>query len=161
MTGKVRYVTKNYIVHSGAEIAAEAAECAGEQGMYWYMNDLLFTQQSEWSGQATSATLFKQYAGKLGLNQAQFDACLDSNKYADKLAADQKDGQAAKVSGTPTFVINGAPLVGAQPYSAFQQQIEYYLAGGQTPTLIVAADSFRSKGKADAPMVITEFSDFQ
>jgi protein-disulfide isomerase len=125
------------------------------------MNDLLFGRQAEWSGQQDTPPIFKTYATELGLDQAQFDACLDSSKYAAKLQADQQEGQAANVSGTPTFLINGAPLVGAQPYSAFQQQLEYYLAGGKAPELILAADSFQSQGKADAPMVITEFSDFQ
>jgi protein-disulfide isomerase len=129
------------------------------------MNDLLFARQSEWSGQTDMASIFKTYAATLGLDQAQFDACLDGKKYAARIQADQKDGEQDMAGlsgiGTPTFIINGAPLVGAQPYAAFQEQIDYYLAGGQTPTLIVAADSFRSKGKADAPMVITEFSDFQ
>jgi len=142
-------------------VAAEAAECAGEQGKYWYMNDILFGRQADWSGQTDTATIFKKYAGELGLDQAQFDACLGSSKYSAKIQADQADGQKANVSGTPTFIINGAPMVGAQPYSAFQQQLDYYIAGGIAPTLIVAADSFQSKGPADAPMVITEFSDFQ
>jgi protein-disulfide isomerase len=52
-------------------------------------------------------------------------------------------------------------LSGAQPFAAFEEQIEYYLAGGQPPTLEVAADSFRSLGEPDAPVVITEFSDYQ
>lgn len=142
-------------------MAAQAADCAGEQGKYWHMNELLFEKQSEWSGTAGDASVYKAYAGELALDQAQFDACLDGKKYADRLAADQAEGQLANVTGTPTFLINGAPLVGAQPYAAFQQQIDYYLAGGQPPTLILAADDFRSRGKADAPMVITEFSDFQ
>ena len=59
------------------------------------------------------------------------------------------------------FRINGLELSGAQPFAAFQQQIEYLLAGGEPPTLEVAADSFRSLGAADAPVVITEFSDYQ
>ncbi len=138
-------------MHSGAEVAAQAAECAGEQGKYWHMTELLFAQQSAWSGQAGASGMFKQYAGELGLEQAQFDACLDSSKYADRIAADQQDGQAAKVSGTPTFLINGSPMVGAQPYSAFQQQIEYYLAGGLPPTLILAADDFRSRARPRRP----------
>lgn len=142
-------------------MAAMAAECAGEQGKYWDMNEKLMAQQAEWSGQSGAASTFKKYAGGLGLEQAQFDACLDSSKYADRIASDQQEGQAAGVSGTPTFLINGALLVGAQPYTAFQQQIEYYLAGGQRPTLILMADDFRSRGDAAAPMVITEFSDFQ
>jgi protein-disulfide isomerase len=95
------------------------------------------------------------------VDQAQFDACLDGGKYADKIAADIQEGLEAGVTGTPAFRINGAPLSGAQPFTAFQQLIDYSLAGGEPPTLEVAADSFRSKGEAEAPVVVTEFSDFQ
>jgi protein-disulfide isomerase len=86
---------------------------------------------------------------------------LDDGKYADKVLADYQEGAALGITGTPAFRINGAALSGAQPFSAFQQQIDYFLAGGETPSLEVDADSFRSLGQADAPVVVTEFSDYQ
>jgi protein-disulfide isomerase len=150
-----------YSIHPQAQKAAEAAECAGEQGKYWDMHHLLFERQAEWSGQPGAEATFKGLAGELGLEQAQFDACLDDGTYTDKVGADYQEGLAAGVTGTPAFRINGMELSGAQPFSAFQQQIEYLLAGGEPPTLEVAADSFRSMGDADAPVVITEFSDYQ
>ena len=55
----------------------------------------------------------------------------------------------------------GVPFSGAQPFEAFQQQFEYYLAGGEPPSLEVPPDSFRSLGEPDAPVVVTEFSDYQ
>jgi protein-disulfide isomerase len=142
-------------------LAAEAAECAGEQGQYWEMHDVLFEQQAQWSGQVDAGTVFKDLAAGLELDQAQFDACLDGGTYTDKVAADLQEGIDEGVTGTPAFRINGAPLSGAQPFAAFQQQIEYFLAGGEAPTLEVEADSYRSLGQADAPVVITEFSDYQ
>jgi protein-disulfide isomerase len=148
-------------LHPQAQKAAEAAECAGEQGVYWEMHDALFESQEQWSGQGDAESTFVKLAGDLGLNEAQFEACLAEGQYADKVAADYQEGVAEGVSGTPAFRINGAALSGAQPFSAFQQQIEYYLAGGEPPTLTVDADSFRSMGQADAPVVVTEFSDFQ
>lgn len=162
--GQILYIFRNfplYSIHPQAQKAAETAECAGEQGSYWEMHDLLFENQEQWAGQPDAETTFKRLAGELGLDQAQFDACLDEGNYADKVTADYQEGVEAGVSGTPAFRINGIPLSGAQPFEAFQQQIEYLLAGGQPPTLEVAADSFRSLGEADAPVVITEFSDFQ
>jgi protein-disulfide isomerase len=150
-----------YSIHPQAQKAAEAAECAGEQGKFWEMHDLLFERQEEWSGQQGAPETFKAMAGELDLDQAQFDACLDSDSYADKVAADLQEGQVAGVSGTPAFRINGIEVSGAQPFAAFQQQIEYLLAGGEPPSLEVSADSYRSMGQADAPVVITEFSDFQ
>jgi len=125
------------------------------------MHDELFARQDQWSGAATAGDTFKAIAGELDLDQAQFDACLDGGKYAEKVQADQAEGISAGVSGTPAFRINGTELSGAQPFAAFQKKIDYFLAGGEPPTLEVAADSYRSMGEADAPVVVTEFSDYQ
>jgi protein-disulfide isomerase len=163
-TGKVRYTFKNFpltSIHSHAEKAAEAAECAGEQGKYWEMHDALFESQDQWTSQQNAEDTFKELAGDLGLDQGKFDACLDGGTYADKIATDSQEGIAAGVGGTPAFWINGMSLSGAQTFATFQQQIEYYLAGGEPPTLEVSADSYRSLGQASAPVVVTEFSDFQ
>jgi protein-disulfide isomerase len=125
------------------------------------MHDALFGSQDQWSGKEDAVTTFKKLAGDLGVDQAKFDACLDGEQYAQKIQADSQEGLAAGVTGTPAFRINGAALSGAQPFSAFQRLIDYSLAGGEPPTLEVPADSFRSMGKAEAPVVVTEFSDYQ
>jgi protein-disulfide isomerase len=150
-----------FSIHPQAAKAGEAAECAGEQGAFWEMHDALFDAQANWSGNPDAEAVFKGMAGDLGLDQAQFDACLDAEKYADKVIVDYQEGTAQGVTGTPAFRINGAALSGAQPIAAFQQQIDYFLAGGEAPTLEVDADSYRSLGQADAPVVVTEFSDYQ
>jgi protein-disulfide isomerase len=148
-------------IHPQAERAAEAAECAGVQGKFWQMHDALFGNQDQWAGQQNAEATFTKLAGDLGLDQGQFDACLSGGSYADKVTADIQEGIADGVTGTPTFQINGAPISGAQGFDVFQQQIEYYLAGGEPPSLEVSADSYRSMGRADAPVVVTEFSDYQ
>jgi protein-disulfide isomerase len=125
------------------------------------MHDALFDAQGTWSGQQNAVQVFKGLAGNLGLDQDQFDACLDGGTYAGKVNADLQEGVAQNVTGTPAFRINGIALSGAQPFSAFQQQLDYLLAGGEAPSLEVEADSFRSLGSADAPVVVTEFSDYQ
>jgi protein-disulfide isomerase len=150
-----------YSIHPQAQKAAEAAECAGEQSEYWEMHDALFESQGQWSGNPDAVTVFKDMADELGLDQAEFDACLDGGKYADKVSADSEEGIAAGLASTPSFLINGMVLAGAQPFGAFQQQIDYFLAGGEPIELEVGADSYRSMGQPDAPVVITEFSDFQ
>jgi protein-disulfide isomerase len=162
-TGKIRYVFRNFPLsfHKWAQKAAEAAECAGEQGQYWAMHDALFTGQDQWTGSDDGVTIFKGMAGTLKLDQAQFDSCIDGDKYADKIQADTQEGSKAGVTGTPAFFINGISLSGAQAYDTFKETIEYALAGGEAPSLAVAADSYRSLGEANAPVVITEFSDFQ
>jgi protein-disulfide isomerase len=124
------------------------------------MHELLFGRQDQWSGKDDAVQTFQKFAAELKVDQAKFDACLDGGTTADRVNADYQEGAQANVPGTPTFFINGA-LFQAAAFPAFQQQIDYYLAGGKPPTFAVAADAFNSKGSADAPVVITEFSDFQ
>lgn len=123
--GLVKIVYRDFPLsfHPQAQKAAEAAECAGEQGKYYEMHDLLFG-----SGVTGGVATFKGYAGQLGLNQAEFDSCLDSGEMAAEVAADSKAGAAAGVSGTPSFFVNGVKLVGAQPFAAFKSVIDQQLA---------------------------------
>jgi protein-disulfide isomerase len=162
-TGQVRYLFRHFPLqfHSEAVPAAQAAECAGEQGKFWEMHDALFERQDEWAGSADPQAVFVDLAGGLDLDGAEFEACLTSEKYAAKVQADLQEGATEGITGTPGFFVNGVLLSGAQPLEAFQEQIDYFLAGGQAPTLEVPADSYRSMGEADAPVVITVFSDYQ
>jgi protein-disulfide isomerase len=130
-------------------------------GAFWEMHDLLYERQDQWSGNNDAPQLFIEMAGELGIDEAAFEACLTGGEYAAVVQEDFALGQADGVTGTPAFRINGAAVSGAQPFEAFQQQIDYFLAGGQPPTLEVAADSFRSLGDPNAPVVVTEFSDYQ
>jgi protein-disulfide isomerase len=150
-----------YQIHPQAQKAAEAAECAGEQGKFWEMHDALFESQQQWSGKADAEDTFASLAADLGLNEGKFESCLDSGTYASRVDTDYQEGLSAGVTGTPAFMINEIEMSGAQPFSAFQQQIDFLLAGGSPPSLEVAADSYRSMGRADAPVVVTEFSDYQ
>jgi protein-disulfide isomerase len=120
-TGKVRLVYRDFPLgfHPNAQKAAEAAECADEQGKFWEMHDKIFANQ-----QAIAVANLKQYAKDLGLDSSKFDSCLDSDKYASEVQKDYQDGTAAGVSGTPSFFINGQLVVGAQPYSVFKQAID-------------------------------------
>ena len=160
----MRYVFRHFplnSIHPQAQKAAEAAECAGEQGKFWEMHDALFASQEQWSGQANAVELFKDMAGELGLDQGQFDACLDGGDYAAKVNADLQEGSAEGVTGTPAFRINGAALSGAQPFAAFQQQIEYFPGRRRGAHPGSGGRQLSQPGRADAPVVITEFSDYQ
>lgn len=141
-TGKVRYVLRDFpldSIHPHARKAAEAAHCAGEQGKYWEMHDLLFKNQS-----ALMVENLKGFARDLGLNADAFNACLDEGKYAQAVSEHLAAGSGAGVAGTPTFFIGrpstdgtveAAPLRGAQPITAFRQAIDKLLDGkkdGQT-----------------------------
>jgi protein-disulfide isomerase len=126
-TGKVKFIYRDFPLnfHQYAQKAAEAAECADEQGKFWEYHDILFQKQSEWS--SAGVEKLKEYAQNLGLDTAKFNECLDSGKYAGEVQKDYSDGSNYGVTGTPTFFINGIEVVGAQPYSVFQQIIEQEL----------------------------------
>jgi len=127
-TGKARLVYRDFPLgfHPGAIPAAQAANCANEQGKYWEMHDKIFSEQAK-KGTATiqfSNSELKLWAKQLGLKTPEFNSCFDSNKYSEEIAKDTTDGTAAGVTGTPTFYINGVEIVGAQPYSVFKAAIE-------------------------------------
>ena len=128
-TGKVKLIYRDFplsSIHPEAQKAAEATECADDQGKFWAYHDILFEKRSEWSG--VGAAKFKEYAVDLGLDTHAFDECLDSDKYKDEVLDDLNAGQAVGVTGTPTFFINGQKLVGAQPFTAFETVIDEELA---------------------------------
>ncbi len=123
-TGKVKFIYRDFPLgfHQNAQKAAEAAECAGEQGKYYEMHNKLFE-----NGVSGGTAGFKQYAKDLGLNQNKFNQCLDSGAMAQEVKKDLADGSKLGVSGTPAFFINSQEIVGAQPYAVFEQIIEAQL----------------------------------
>lgn len=123
-TGKVKYVTRDLPLtfHPNAHPAAQAARCAGDQGKYWEMHDKLFEDQSTWTvGDPASA--FSSYASELGLNVGTFDSCYSSGKYQQVVDDDAALAARVGATGTPTFLINGKFIVGAQPYASFEAML--------------------------------------
>lgn len=125
------------------------------------------------SGSKFSVSGFKQIAKDLKLNTSQFDACLDTGKYASAVKKDLDEGVALGVQGTPTFVINGVAIVGAQPFDNFKPLFggpvpsptgdvsPAGLQDGEKTTKTIAAEEGRTKGDKNAPITIYEFSDFE
>jgi protein-disulfide isomerase len=118
---RIHFVYRHYplVIHPRARPAAEASQCAAEQGKFWPFHDKLFGDQSKLADED-----FKRDAAQLGLNTAQFNACVDSRKYQGEIDNDIHAGDEAGVSGTPAFFINGRMLSGAQPFEAFKSIID-------------------------------------
>ena len=118
---RIRFVYRHYPLanHPRARPAAEAAQCAHEQGKFWEYHDRLFGNQA-----ALGDADLKQHAASLGLDVAQFNACYDSQKYKADVDTDIRAGDEAGVSGTPAFYINGRMLSGAQPFEVFKRVID-------------------------------------
>ncbi len=127
-SGKVNLVYKHSAFLGQESVwAAQAAECAADQGKFWEYHDLLFDKQNgENVGIFTKEKLIT-YAKELGLDSTKFDPCLQNDVTLQRVISDTQEGRTVGVTGTPTFFINGKPLVGAQPAEAFQSQINAVL----------------------------------
>jgi protein-disulfide isomerase len=122
-TGKVYFIyrTLGSWLGPGSQYAAEAAYCAGDQDMFWEYHDTLFTNQRRME---FSPVNLIQLADELGLDLIKFGDCVESSKYREQINKDLADGISAGVRGTPSFLINGRLVIGAQPFSFFEQAIE-------------------------------------
>jgi protein-disulfide isomerase len=135
--GKVKYVFRDFpldSMHPHAAKAAEAANCAGDQGKYWEMHQRLFE-----NARALGPVQLPDHAKAVGLDMTQFTECLDGGKYTDEVKQDVADGRAAGVTGTPTFFLAVAGdepgtlktlkrIVGAQPFDVFKAAIDEALS---------------------------------
>jgi protein-disulfide isomerase len=123
--GKVRLVFKHSPIegHTAAPLAHRASYAAHQQGRFWEMHDRIFANQRAMDREALLA-----HAAALGLDRAKFVADLDGPQSKAVLERDQAEAAKAGVDGTPTFFIDGVPLVGAQPLEAFAAAIDKALA---------------------------------
>jgi protein-disulfide isomerase len=117
----VRLVFKDFPLpsHDLAMPAHEAARCAGAQQRYWPYHDRLFKEQPRFQRDDLIA-----YAIDLGLDRDRFTKCLDSHEEEQVVRASLAEGRALGVNSTPTFMVNGTPLVGAHPVEAFRDAID-------------------------------------
>ena len=130
-TGKIRFAFRHepLDIHPNAPKAAQAAECANEQKKFWNMHKALFEQYDSWANETPEnlASKLTSIAQSIGIDTNIFSACLDSDKYADKITKDASAGVGAGATATPTFFINGKILVGALPYETFKTLLDQEL----------------------------------
>ncbi|MDP6934611.1 MAG: DsbA family protein [Myxococcota bacterium] len=122
--GKIRMVYRDFPLsfHDRAIPAAVAANCAGVQGKYWEMHELLMANQ-----RALSDDDLESYAAKLALNLSQWSTCLADPAQTQEVEADLEDGLSVGVSATPTFFVNGIQVSGAVAVEQFAAIIEQEL----------------------------------
>ncbi len=126
--GQIQFVYKDFPVVAGGTVgegAAQAANCAAEQDAYWEYHSALLSGQF-----ALDRSGFEQAAHQVGISGEALLLCLDSGRQAQEVRDDLRYGAGLGVTGTPTFFINGIPLVGAQPLLRFIEVINAELAGG-------------------------------
>jgi len=126
---KMRLVWKDFPltqIHPQAFVAAQAGNCAREQGKFWEYHDKLFANQS-----ALQPDSLKKYAADAGLDVTKFNQCLDTSKYEARVEDALAAGNRLGISSTPTVYVNGRMINGAQPIDVFVSVIDEELARGK------------------------------
>jgi protein-disulfide isomerase len=136
-TGRVKYVLRDFPLqsHPDAPKAAEAAYCAGDQGKYWEMHDLIFADQHN----LAISDLWAR-ARSLGLDPLRFASCLASGKFTAQVAKSLADAQSAGVEAAPTFFLapsnpggttlkTATKLTGALPFASYKIALDILLPG--------------------------------
>ena len=123
-SGRARLVYRHLLqLGDGSARLAEASECAGEQGRFWEMRELIYRGQSDLFGATTFAAI-QPLVAELGLDQARFQQCFDTRQYKQQVGDDYAAAQREGVRGRPVTDINGRHIVGAQTFAAFRQAID-------------------------------------
>jgi protein-disulfide isomerase len=120
--GKVRFVYRHLAVLGPPSVqAAVAAECAHDQGKFWPYHDRLFANAGPL---AFTAKNLKAHAEAVGLETSRFATCLDDQRPRQKVEQETIIARTLGFSGTPGFLIDRQPLMGAQPFALFERIIE-------------------------------------
>jgi protein-disulfide isomerase len=108
--GQARWVYYDFPLdqHPHAVPAAHAARCAGEQGRFWPMHDVIFARQNAWSPKDDARGDFEDYAREIGVDKAAYRECMEEGRYLEQIFAAAKYGQRLGVNSTPTLFIDGA-----------------------------------------------------
>lgn len=135
-TGKVRVAYVNFPLnqHQNARPSAEAAMCAGAQGKFWEMHDKLFATVNEWGGEGSrpgGGDVFARLAKEIGLDTAAYEQCVKDHVMLPMIEADRERAVQSGANSTPSFLIGGEILAGAQPIEQFRPVIDKALAAAK------------------------------
>lgn len=112
---EIRFHFRHYPLeqsHRWALAAAQFAECAAEQKLFWPFHDRLYDEQANWGNSPNGLVLFAQYARDVGLEFEALQICASNSEVLKRIRQEREEGTRLGVRSTPTFFINGKPLVG-------------------------------------------------
>ena len=121
---QIRFVWRDFpVITLLSPKAAEAGQCAHEQGKFWEFHDTVYEHDG-----AIAADDLKAYAAQIGLNMDQFNECVTSRRYRDRVNAEQQESFDRGLNGTPAFFINDQRVIGPQGTAVFEKIIDPLLA---------------------------------
>lgn len=127
--GQVRFVYRHFaFIGPESTWAAEASECANEQGRFWDYHDKVFEEQDGENQGAFSKENLKRFAAELGLDTAQFDECFDSGRYESTVRDEVNEAQRRRINSTPSILVNGQLIQNGSSYQGLQTAVEAALA---------------------------------
>lgn len=134
-TGKAQIAYINYpiaSIHPNAQPAHEVAMCAAEQEKFFPVSDALFRTQAEWKSRRDVTAYFDSLTRTIPLDRPRYERCLKSGEMRPLIAADVERSTRIGIGSTPSFLIGGRPVIGAQPYEAFKRAIDAAIAAAST-----------------------------
>lgn len=127
---RFRFMDLPLNIHRNTRAAHGAAWCAGEQGKFWEMHDIIFQNQDRWNGETTSRPqpVLTDLARQIGVNMPQFESCMTTGKYAGQIQANFDEAVRRSVPSTPTFFFGNRRVTSALPYDQFKRHVDEVLA---------------------------------
>ncbi len=134
-------------MHQNTISASLAASCAAEQGKFWEMHDAIFAGQYDWNTQSTTnpRKFFDSYAKTLGLDEAAYKSCFDSQKNLPKISAHKAEGEKLGVPSTPTFLIGGKLYSNGMTYDMLKAIVDSLRAAAPTAPAAASTDTAAKK----------------
>ncbi len=121
---QIRFVWRDFpVITLLSPKAAEAGQCAHEQGKFWEFHDIVYASRG-----AIEASDLQAYAAEIGLDLPQFEECVTSRRYRDRVNTEQHEGFQRGITGAPTFFVNDQAIVGPQDLPVFEAVIDKLLA---------------------------------
>jgi len=128
-TGLVRFVFRSFqFIGEESQWAAEASECANEQGKFWEFYEKLYSEQAGENVGAFAKVNLEGFAAELGLQTDQFNQCLASGKYTEKVKSETLEAQNLGLRGTPSLLVNGKLVEGGSQYEVLSQRVREELS---------------------------------
>ena len=123
-TGKAHLVYRHLLqLGAGSLALAEASECAGAQGKFWEMRELIYREQNRLFG-ATGAAAIQPLAAAIGLDEAEWGQCMDEHRFEQQSKDDHEAARREGVTSRPVMDIDCTHIIGAQGFAAFQKVLD-------------------------------------
>lgn len=124
-TGKVRLIYRHLLqIGEGSLLAAEASECAGDQGKFWEMREAIYRNQDALYVTGDVAAALTYLAQQVGVSVEEYGACMQAETHRFRIESDFRVAQEAGIRSRPVFEVNGQRIIGARPFEDFQRLIE-------------------------------------